>query len=418
VLGKEAVRTTCVSGWGRLGLIPSEQDPPAHAGGFGHCNQAANQVLINAMKLKIVVLPGDGIGPEVTAQAVRMLEAVASQYGHTFEFEERLVGGVAITNEGNPFPALTKEACLKSDAVLLGAVGAPEHDNLPAEARPEAGLLALRNALGAYANLRPVVAYAAISECSPLRPEIARDADILIVRELLGGLYFGQPRGLSDGADASAFNTMRYSVAEIERIAHVAFKAAQTRRQKVTSVDKANVLETSQLWRKVVTHVAEEYPSVTLDHLYVDACAMHLIMNPRRFDVMLTENLFGDILSDEAAVIAGSLGLLASASIGGPVGLYEPVHGSAPDIAGKGMANPLGAIASAALLLRYSANLEREASEVEAAIRAVLDAGYRTPDLDRGTGKQFVQTSEMGSLVIEAFSDIASQQTRITSANV
>src|SRR6267142_1384119 len=262
-------------------------------------------------------------------------------------------------------------------AVLLGAVGAPEHDKLPPEARPEAGLLALRNGLGAYANLRPVTAYEAISECSPLRPEIARDADILIVRELLGGLCFGKPRGfIAEGSTDSAFNTMRYSVSEIERIAHVAFKAAQSRRQRVASVDKANVLETSQLWRKVVTSVAREYPDVALEHLYVDACAMHLIMNPRRFDVMLTENLFGDILSDEAAVIAGSLGLLASASIGGAVGLYEPVHGSAPDIAGKGLANPLGAIASAALLLRHTARLEDEAADIEAAIQFVLDAGY------------------------------------------
>ena len=360
------------------------------------------------MKLRIAVLAGDGIGPEVTSQAVRVLETVADRHAHTFEFEERPVGGVAITHEGSPLPASTLEACLRSNAVLLGAVGAPEHDKLPAQSRPEAGLLALRNGLGAYANLRPVTAYEAISECSPLRPEIACDADILIVRELLGGLYFGEPRGiLSEGATASAFNTMRYSVSEIERIAHIAFKAAQARRQKVSSVDKANVLETSQLWRKVVTSVAEGYPSVTLEHLYVDACAMHLIMEPRRFDVMLTENLFGDILSDEAAVITGSLGMLASASIGGAVGLYEPVHGSAPDIAGKGLANPLGAIASAALLLRYSANLEQEAKEVETAIRAVLDAGYRTPDLDRGTGKRVVQTAEMGSLVIEEFSKIA-----------
>jgi 3-isopropylmalate dehydrogenase len=361
------------------------------------------------MNLKIAILAGDGIGPEVTAEAVGVLQAVADRHGHTFEFEERLVGGVAINQEGSPFPSSTRETCLSSNAVLLGAVGAPEHDKLPPELRPEAGLLALRNALGAYANLRPVTAYEAISECSPLRPEIARDADILIVRELLGGLYFGQPRGFIPEAD-SAFNTMRYSVAEVERIAHVAFKAAQSRRQKMTSVDKANVLETSQLWRKVVTRVAEEYPDVTLDHLYVDACAMHLIMNPRRFDVMLTENLFGDILSDEAAVIAGSLGLLASASIGGAVGLYEPVHGSAPDIAGKGLANPLGAIASAALLLRYSANLEEEAKEVEAAIRAVLDAGFRTPDLDRGTGKRVVQTSAMGSLVVEALSEVANER--------
>lgn len=363
------------------------------------------------MKLKIAILAGDGIGPEVTSQALRVLEAVAEQHGHSFEFEARPVGGMAIKQEGSPLPSSTLQACLASNAVLLGAVGAPEHDKLAAEMRPEAGLLALRNGLGAYANLRPVTAYEAISECSPLRPEIARDADILIVRELLGGLYFGQPRGLlSEGSTASAFNTMRYSVSEIERIAHIAFKASLVRRQKVTSVDKANVLETSQLWREVVTRVAQEYPNVTLEHLYVDACAMHLIMNPRRFDVMLTENLFGDVLSDEAAVIAGSLGMLASASIGGTVGLYEPVHGSAPDIAGKGLANPLGAIASAALLLRHSANLEQEAREVESAIRAVLDAGYRTPDLDRGTGMRVVQTSKMGSLVVEALSDIANER--------
>jgi len=363
------------------------------------------------MKLRIAVLAGDGIGPEVTAQAGRVLDTVADRHGHSFEFEEWPVGGVAIKQEGSPLPSSTLEACLASNAVLLGAVGAPEHDKLPAPARPEAGLLALRNGLGAYANLRPVTAYEAISECSPLRPEIARDADILIVRELLGGLCIGQKSSLvSEAGTDSAFNTMRYSVTEIERIAHIAFNAAQARRQKVTSVDKANVLETSQLWRKVVSSVAEGYPGVTLEHLYVDACAMHLIMNPRRFDVMLTENLFGDILSDEAAVIAGSLGMLASASIGGAVGLYEPVHGSAPDIAGKGLANPLGAIASAALLLRYSANLDQEAKEVEVSIRAVLDAGYRTPDLDRGTGKRVVQTAEMGSLIVEAFSAIANER--------
>lgn len=360
------------------------------------------------MKLKIAVLGGDGVGPEVTSEAVRVLRVVAERHGHTFEFEERPVGGVAIKQSGTPLPATTLEACLASDAVLLGAVGAPEHDKLAPEARPEAGLLALRNGLGVYANLRPVISYEAISECSPLRSEVVRDSDILIVRELLGGLYFGQPRGfLSEANHDSAFNTMRYSVPEIERIARVAFEAALVRRKKVTSVDKANVLETSQLWRKVVTRVAEEYPSVAVEHLYVDACAMHLIMTPRNFDVLLTENLFGDILSDEAAVITGSLGMLASASIGGSVGLYEPVHGSAPDIAGKGVANPLGAITSAALLLRYSAHLEQEAKAVEAAIRAVLEAGYRTPDLYRGAGQHMVSTSEMGSLVAEAFAGIA-----------
>jgi 3-isopropylmalate dehydrogenase len=355
------------------------------------------------MELKISVLAGDGVGPEVTTEAIRVLRVVAARHDHAFEFSEWPVGGVAIKQSGTPLPPTTLDACLASDAVLLGAVGAPEHDNLPPEMRPEAGLLALRNGLGVYANLRPAISYEAISDCSPLRAEVVGGSDILIVRELLGGLYFGQPRGFnSESTDEYAFNTMRYSVTEIERIARIAFEAALVRRQVVTSVDKANVLETSQLWRKVVTQVAEEYPSVTLDHLYVDACAMHLIMNPRRFDVVLTENLFGDILSDEAAVIAGSMGMLASASVGGKVGLYEPVHGSAPDIAGKGVANPLGAIASAALLLRHSGHLEQEAREVESAIRSVLDAGYRTPDLYRGGAQRVVRTSEMGSLVAQA----------------
>ena len=359
------------------------------------------------MKLSIVVLPGDGVGPEVTAEAIRVLRVIAERHDHVFEFSEWPIGGVAIKQSGIPLPPTTLDACLASDAVLLGAVGAPEHDNLPPETRPEAGLLALRNGLGVYANLRPAVSYDAISDCSPLRAEVVRGSDILVVRELLGGLYFGQPRGFdSESNDENAFNTMRYSVAEIERIARIAFEAAMGRRQVVTSVDKANVLETSQLWRKVVTRVAEEYPSVTLDHLYIDACAMHLIMNPRRFDVVLTENLFGDILSDEAAVIAGSLGMLASASVGGKVGLYEPVHGSAPDIAGKGVANPLGAIASAALLLRHSGQLEQEAREVESAIHTVLEAGYRTPDLYRGGAQRVVRTSEMGSLVAAACEDI------------
>ncbi|MBA3711910.1 MAG: 3-isopropylmalate dehydrogenase, partial [Pyrinomonadaceae bacterium] len=284
----------------------------------------------------------------------------------------------------------------------------------PTETRPEAGLLALRRALGAYANLRPVVCYKATANCSPLRPEIVAGADILIVRELLGGLYFGEPRGVvrtnaTKGGAAqlsSAFNTMRYTAEEVERVARVAFEAAQKRSGKVTSVDKANVLETSQLWRETVTRVAGDYPGVTLEHVYVDACAMHLVMNPRRFDVVLTENLFGDILSDEAAVITGSLGMLASASIGGPVGLYEPVHGSAPDIAGRGVANPLGAIASAALLLRYTARLDEEAGVLEAAISSVLDEGYRTPDLHGGQSKYVANTSEMGGLVVEAIAEV------------
>ena len=360
------------------------------------------------MRLKITVLPGDGIGPEVMQEAVRVLRAVGDLYGHDFDFEERLIGGAAIKHSGTPLPTKTLDACLDSDAVLLGAVGAPEHDNLPPEQRPEAGLLALRKGLGAYANLRPAVAYEAIADCSPLRAEVIKGADILVVRELLGGLYFGEPRGFNAGkVRSSGFNTMRYSIEEVERVARVAFQAAITRRRKVTSVDKANVLETSQLWREVVTRVALGYPEVTLEHLYVDACAMHLMMTPQRFDVILTENLFGDILSDEAAVIAGSLGMLASASIGGDVDLYEPVHGSAPDIAGRGIANPLGMIASAALLLRHTANLEQEAQDIEAAIRVVLDAGYRTPDLHRGSRSKYVaKTSEMASFVIDALAEV------------
>lgn len=360
------------------------------------------------MDLKITVLPGDGIGPEVTTEAVRVLRAVADIYGHDFEFEEHLIGGAAIKQAGTPLPTATLDACLESDAVLLGAVGAPEYDEFAPEKRPEAGLLTLRRALGAYANLRPAISYQAVMDCSPLRAEIVGGADILFVRELLGGLYFGEPRGFSKDSNASsAFNTMRYSAEEVERIARVAFAAATVRRGKVTSVDKANVLETSQLWREVTTHVAQDFPEVTLEHLYVDACAMHLLMNPRRFDVVLTENLFGDILSDEAAVITGSLGLLASASIGGEVGLYEPVHGSAPDISGQGRANPLGAISSAALLLRYTAQLEQEAEDLEAAIATVLDAGYRTPDIDRGHSKYIATTREMGSLVAESIAEVA-----------
>jgi len=357
--------------------------------------------------MRITVLPGDGIGPEVTAEAVKVLQTIADIQGFRLEFEEHLIGGTAIRESGSPLPRSTLDACLASDAVLLGAVGSPEYDRLPPHQRPEAGLLLLRRALGGYANLRPAVSYDAISACSPLRVEVSRDADILIVRELLGGLYFGEPRGFS-GEDGTtiAFNTMRYSVDEIERVAHVAFAAARKRRSKVTSVDKANVLETSQLWRKTVSRVAENYADVELDHLYVDACAMHLITNPRRFDVVLTENLFGDILSDEAAVITGSLGMLASATVGGEVELYEPVHGSAPDIAGLGIANPFGAIASAALLFRYTADMEQEACDIEQAIQLVLEAGFRTPDIASDTSGSVVSTAEIGQLVSEAVAEV------------
>lgn len=360
------------------------------------------------MKLKITILEGDGIGPEVTREAVRVLRMIATLHGHEFTFDQKLIGGDAIKRAGSPLPTATLDACLAGDAVLLGAVGSPEFDSLKPSERPEAGLLLLRQALGGYANLRPAISYDAIAAASPLRPEITAGANILIVRELLGGLYFGEPRGTwGENGNSVAVNTMSYSVAEIERVAHVAFEAARKRAKKVTSVDKANVLETSQLWRATVSRIGRDYPDVTLDHLYVDACALHLITTPRRFDVLLTENLFGDILSDEAAAITGSLGMLASATIGGDVGLYEPVHGSAPDIAGRGTANPFGAIASAALLLRYSAGLEREAEEIEEAIQLVLNAGYRTQDINADSNGYLATTAEIGELVANAVAEIA-----------
>jgi 3-isopropylmalate dehydrogenase len=360
------------------------------------------------MQLRIVVLPGDGVGPEVTEQAVRVLREVANTHGHSFSFAEHPAGGVAIRQTGTPLPPATVDACKQAGAVLLGAIGSPEFDHLPSSLKPEAGLLQLRRELGGFANLRPVKCYSSLSAASPLRAEIAEDADILFVRELLGGLYFGEPRGISsNNGNSAAFNTMRYSVSEIERVARVAFEAARQRRGKVTSVDKANVLETSQLWRQTVTRVASDYRDVMLDHLYVDAAAMHIITTPKRFDVILTENLFGDILSDEAAVIAGSLGMLASATVGGEVDLYEPVHGSAPDIAGRGIANPLGAIASAAMLLRHTLRLADEAADIEAAIEDVLEAGYRTHDIATAATDRIVTTSEMGELVSEAVAAVA-----------
>jgi 3-isopropylmalate dehydrogenase len=354
------------------------------------------------MRLNLSVLPGDGVGPEVCREAVRILRALGDFYDCDFRFEERPVGGAAIRSHGTPLPQSTLEACLESDAVFLGAVGAPEFDHLPQEQRPETGLLRLRAALGGFANLRPAMSFPAIADCSALQSARVAGADVLIVRELLGGLYFSEPRGFSENKDY-AYNTMRYSTTEIERVAHIAFEQAMQRRNKVTSVDKANVLETSQLWRRTVTRVAKYYPRVTLEHMYVDACAMHLISNPARFDVILTENLFGDILSDEAAAITGSLGMLGSATIGGQVDLYEPVHGSAPDIAGKGIANPLGAIASVAMLLRHTAKMPHEATDLENAIRQVLEAGHRTNDLTRPGRAQSVGAEEMGTLVEHAF---------------
>lgn len=352
------------------------------------------------MKLNILVVAGDGIGPEVTEPAVEVLRTVAEFGAHDFHFTHASIGGGAIRQHGSPLPAATLKAALESDAVFLGAVGGNDWNSLPPEERPEAGLLQLRQALGGFANLRPSFAWPALRANSPLRADVVEGADILFVRELLGGLYFGKPRAW-DREKKEAWNTMRYSRDEVIRVARVAFELAAKRRKKVTSVDKANVLEVSQLWRATVTEVAKEYPEIALEHQYVDACAMHLMNGPRNFDVVVTENLFGDILSDEAAVITGSLGMLPSATIGGKVNLYEPVHGSAPDIAGKGLANPLGAILTAALLLRHSAGLEREAIEIETAVGVVLEHGHRTADLAQSGSAEStaLSTRQMGEKV-------------------
>ncbi|MCI0336480.1 MAG: 3-isopropylmalate dehydrogenase [Acidobacteria bacterium] len=346
------------------------------------------------MRARITILPGDGIGVDVTREAVACLETIAEKFGHEFDFKTQLIGGVALDRLGVPLPDETLEVCLSSDAVLLGAVGAPQYDNNPPKLKPETGLLGLRAGLGVFANLRPAFLHEPLVDASPLKAEIIRGTDLLIVRELAGGAYFGRPREVTD---EYGLNTMAYTAPEVERVARVAFEIARGRRKKVTSIDKANVLESSQLWRKVVTRVAADYPEIMLEHGYVDSCAMALVMRPTSYDVIVTENLFGDILSDEAAVLTGSLGMLPSASIGGKVDLYEPVHGSAPDIAGKGIANPLGAIASAALLLRYTCKLEREAKVLEDAIGKVLNEGYGTPDL-KSQPKQ-ITTSEMGEIV-------------------
>ncbi|MEY4634858.1 MAG: 3-isopropylmalate dehydrogenase, partial [Acidobacteriota bacterium] len=324
--------------------------------------------------------------------------------GKSFTFNTHRIGGVAIDSDGQGLPEATLEACLGADAVLLGAVGHPKFDGRLPSQRPEAALLALRQALGGYANLRPAICYAPLAKRTPFQPEKVKGADILIIRELLGGLYFGEPRGFEASGD-TAFNTLIYSRHEVERVARVAFERARERRGRVASIDKANVLETSQLWRKVVSEVAKEYPDVALEHVFVDTAAMRLATSPTSFDVMLCDNLFGDILSDQAASIAGSLGVLPSATLGGRVGLYEPVHGSAPDIAGKGWANPIGAIASAAMLLRFTAKMAKEAAEVEHAIEDALAAGARTRDL-AGPGERVLSTQEMGQAVEDALADV------------
>lgn len=348
------------------------------------------------MEKRIAVLPGDGIGQEVTNGAVAVLEAIAERFGHQFSFSFGKIGGSATDSHGTPLPDETIKLCKESDAVLLGAVGGPKWDSIPVPLRPEQGLLKIRKELELFANLRPTVYNKSLADSSPLRQEIIENIDILMVRELTGGIYFGRPSERTErNGEPGALDTLYYSRKEVERVVRKAFELASTRKKKVTSVDKANVLESSRMWREVAVEISKDYPDVELEHMYVDNAAMQIIRNPRQFDVVVTENMFGDILSDEASVITGSLGMLPSASLSenGPF-LYEPIHGSAPDIAGKDMANPLAAILSAAMMLRISFGLTKEADAVEAAVEQVFDLGYRTADIAH-TGTKTVTTSEI-----------------------
>ena len=349
------------------------------------------------MKVKIAVLPGDGIGPEVTVYTLKLLDRIAERFGHEFEYQEALIGGAAIDATGDPFPPATQETCASADAILLAAVGGPKWSDPSAKVRPEQGLLAMRKRFGLFANLRPVKTYPALAEYTPLRPDLLDGVDMLIIRELTGGLYFGPQQEMGEGD--TAYDTLVYSAEEVERVADVAFRAAQKRRGKLTSIDKANVLASMRLWRTTVVQLAEDYADVELEHLLVDAATMHLLTRPADFDVLVAGNMFGDIISDEASVLAGSLGMLPSASLGsGKFGLYEPVHGSAPDIAGQGKANPIGMFLSAAMMLQYSFDLDAEASAIEKAIDAVLAEGLRTADI-AATGTA-VTTDEFATAVI------------------
>lgn len=354
------------------------------------------------MNYKITVLPGDGIGPDIIAEALKVLELIGEKYGHSFLFTEADLGGIAIDRHGEPLPQDTVDKCKNSDAVLLGAVGGPKWDTLPGNKRPEAGLLGIRAALGLYANLRPAVIYGALKDASPLKSEIISNGiDIMVIRELTGGIYFGKRGRLDTEGGEAAFDTEMYNVSEIKRIAKVGFETAMKRGKKLMSVDKANVLESSRLWRQVVEEMAKEYPEVALSHMYVDNAAMQLVRNPAQFDVILTSNIFGDILSDEASMITGSIGMLPSASVGSTkLGLYEPIHGSAPDIAGQDKANPIATILSVAMMLRYSLDLTGEADAIEKAVSDVLNNGYRTADI-ASSGTKVVGTKDMGKLIRE-----------------
>lgn len=352
------------------------------------------------MNKQIILLPGDGVGREIMESAKLVLNSIASEFGHCFTFHQHAIGGDAIDQYGTPLPEDTVKACVGADAILLGAVGGKKWDSLPGHTRPEKGLLGIRKKLGLFANLRPVKGFAPLLHASPLKESVVKDSDILIIRELTGGLYFGQPSERRENGNA-VVDTLYYHRTEMERIIDKAFQSARLRNNHLTSVDKANVLESSRMWREIVNEKSQEYPDVTVEHLLVDAAAMKLITQPNQFDVIVTENLFGDILSDEASVLTGSLGMLPSASIRSDgVGLYEPVHGSAPDIAGKGIANPLGMILSAAMMLRHSFGLEEEAAEIEKAVNDALEQGYHTSDLDI-KGGNLVSTAEMTEVVLE-----------------
>jgi len=351
---------------------------------------------------KIAVLPGDGIGVEIVPEALKALEAIGQKFGYEFQFTEALIGGAAYDAVGHPLPDSTLETCRASDAVLLGAIGGPQWDHLPVHLRPEVGaLLPLRKELGLYANLRPCILFPSLLQASTLKEEVISGVDLMVIRELTGGLYFGEKsREKTADGGMKATDILSYSTFEIERIVRFAYEVARKRHHRLCSVDKANVLESSRLWRETVTEIAKEYPDVETSHMYVDNCSMQLIRNPKQFDVIVTENMFGDILTDEASMLTGSIGMLPSASIGGQVALYEPSHGSAPDIAGQKKANPLATILSAAMMLRYSFNLEEGAQMIEKAVFQVMEAGYRTPDLME-EGKILVDTVQMGELIKE-----------------